>query len=134
MSRFTNRILTSWTLSAVIAIGIAVFSLAPYGKMNLLPDAPSPAKHFAAYLVFGIFLFYPMKHRLKFLPSFLVMILVVIICTFYGVIMELGQFLSPGRDPSYWDAKMNIWGSLSGQVLLFLSRLAWSGRGQFVSK
>jgi VanZ family protein len=134
MARLAYRILSSWTLSVVFAIFIALVSLAPYNEMNLFWDTSDKIKHFLAYLVWGVFLFYPLKHRLKTLPVFLVMILVVVICTLYGIVMELGQFLSPGRHPSYWDAKMNLWGSLFGQVVLFISHLARQWRGQPVSK
>ena len=133
MARLTHRIFTNWTLSVVFAIFIAFVSLAPYNDMNIFPDTSDKIKHFAAYLVFGIILFYPLKRRLKIVPSFFVMILVVVICTLYGIIMELGQFLSPGRTPSYWDAKMNLWGSLAGQIVLLISYFARLRQGQSVN-
>ena len=104
----------------MVVIAIGYLSLFPYEELGFLWETSDVIKHFFAYLILSILLQFPVR---KITPGYSTLsraFLIIAICFVYGVLLELGQYLSPGRHPSVYDALMNFLGALVGQVAIII--------------
>jgi VanZ family protein len=113
-SKYAKRIF-AWIPAAIWAFLILILSILP-GKT--LPETPigylDKAIHFFAYFLFSLLLVRGFNRSFSG-PLPLKYILFILILTLgYGILMELIQFVVPGREPSALDVAANTAGVLFG--------------------
>ena len=94
---------------------IVVLSLIP-GQWQVRSHFPGPVEHFVAY--FGTAVVLVMGSRSGRFPAFLIGAL----CGFSGL-MEILQYLSPGRDPQVIGFVGSSLGAACGAVVAYLARV-----------
>ena len=117
-----RRIITGWIPSSLCALIIAYASLYPYGEFGLMLDVRDWIQHGIAYMVLSFTLSFPVKSGFARMPLQHRILSIIAICVAFGILMELGQFISPGRTPSIIDASANLIGALIGQILFVYTR------------
>jgi VanZ family protein len=119
--RMKNRKLAPWLMVVGYAAVVAVLSLLPTETgptrgwdSGILPSAQKFG-HMAVYAGFAVLLALasPAGRRL----SGRGMLVVFVVCTAFGVAMEVCQSMSPGRTPSVFDAAINALGAAAGLLL-----------------
>jgi VanZ family protein len=101
-----------WILTGLVALIILVLSLIPH-----LPNVMDGFKysdkleHFAAYLVFGLFLFLSIEQGNR-----KIALLIAVTCVFgYGALIEFLQ-LFVSRQSDFWDMVANLLGAIFGAL------------------
>jgi hypothetical protein len=100
-------------VTAACFLAITVLSLTPKAEM-IRTGAPGPFEHALAYGITGL-AFGTAVSRPQWLRPWLFM-------ASYAVLMELGQFISPGRTPSLMDASASAAGAMLGLFLVWQIR------------
>lgn len=122
MVKFTMKILESWIPSCLCAGIIAYASLYPYGDIGLIWRADDWIQHGLAYLALSLLMWFPLAVTKSEMGLKKRALRIIIVCTSFGILMEIGQFLSPGRTPSVIDALVNLIGASIGQIPFLLVR------------
>lgn len=118
-----KNIFHGWIPSSLCALIIAYASLYPYGALGLRWKSDDWIQHSIAYIVLSFLLSFPVKTKLNQTNYKKRALIVILSCVFFGIILELGQFLSPGRTPSVIDGLINLIGSGIGQAIYIYTRL-----------
>ena len=112
------NIIRTWIPSTIITLAITFLSLVSYKETGRMFESYDLLMHFAAYFAFGFFLYFPFKQKYNNLSALRIAIYILIIGLLFGSVLEIAQFLSPGRTPSIIDALSNLAGVTSSQILI----------------
>lgn len=111
--------LVIWLARVAFAIGLIVIVVLSLLPASGLPstDISDKIEHFVGYFALaaaGAFGFHGHRDRLILVFSLIA----------FGILMEIGQMVAPGRDPSVGDAIANALGVLCGATIGSLGMLA----------
>jgi VanZ family protein len=104
----------------------ALFVASSQSDIGVAARVPDWITHGTAYLVLGILVCRASAGGLGGWLSNGDAVLVVFLCTLYGVSDEVHQAFVPGRDSSAWDVAKDLGGATLGALLW---RLAWPRPG-----
>ncbi|MFH1515505.1 MAG: VanZ family protein [bacterium] len=102
----------------ITAIAVAFLTLLPHYQIGFIIEPYDYLKHFSAYFILGILMWIPCRDKFKDKSSFEIAISILVILIVYGTVLEIGQYLSPGRTPKFLDAVSNVFGAVASQVLM----------------
>ena len=113
-----NKRIIAWMPAGLWAFVILLISVLP---ANAIPTVSighfDKVFHFLEYFFLALLLVRGLNHSLKGLIGPKHILFILILGIGYGIVMELVQFLIPGREPSVFDAAANTAGVLSGIML-----------------
>lgn len=113
-----RKIFNGWFPTAITAIAIAFLSLLPHRHIGFAIETFDYLKHFSAYFILGILMWIPLRDKFKDKSNFKIGIAIVVILIVYGTVLEIAQYLSPGRTPKFLDAVANVFGVVVSQILM----------------
>jgi VanZ family protein len=96
----------TWILTV---IGIIILSLLPPANMNFQVYGNDKIGHSFAYAILSLNTLIVFQRW----PLWLLIFTMI----FFGIFLEFGQGLIPGRQPSFWDALANTTGVILGIVI-----------------
>ena len=113
MSRFSRGLLLR-TIPILLVMGIIYFLSSVPGDRLALPDIVNIDKvaHMTIYGVLAFTAFYAFGSRLRQLHPRLIPLLVILICTLYGVSDEFHQSFVPNRSPDVFDVMADSTGAV----------------------
>jgi VanZ family protein len=114
-----------WAVAIYVLSLVSLEPVEPLARTFSLPFADK-AGHFAAYAVLSL-LIVRGWHREK-MPPIGLHGFVWLLCTVFGIMVEIQQGLTPARSFEGWDMAANSVGALLGQVMWHLMMLRWGRR------
>lgn len=113
-----RNIFNGWFPTVITAFAVALLSLLPHRNIGFAIETYDYLKHFAAYFILGILMWIPLRDKFRDKSNFQIGITIVVILFAYGSVLEIAQYLSPGRTPKFDDALSNVVGAVASQILM----------------
>lgn len=107
----------------LLVMGIIFFSSSVPGERLLLPDIVNidKAAHMAVYGLLALTVFYAFGSAYVGIHPRLAPLLVILICTVYGVSDEFHQSFVPNRTPSFFDVLADSLGAVAACIVRIAS-------------
>ncbi|MFK5952446.1 MAG: VanZ family protein [Desulfobacterium sp.] len=120
MPNYLNRqaLVYRWPL---VIYAIAIFAQSCFPSPEVLQDLDFSDKflHFGGYALLGALMVRMLKRELPGQRPWKIIVLAVVLSTFYGVSDELHQALVPGRYADVMDIVADLTGSILGAILFW---------------
>ena len=119
LNNFKKRFLKNSLILLLYLIFLTISSLSPGVPGKNGPPGVDKIFHFLSYLILGFILLKTLFSLGTAKKIWYNLLISILLCTFYGILMEFFQGFIPGRSPEAADAAANFLGSTAASFLVY---------------